>query len=205
MGGESHCWSITVTRVEMSTGHFGRAVPVGLRRFPLLHGRTLEGSKIVFPTDLAPLNAPFNVATFNFKNKHVWNARTWAGLHSSLELMRPAGEALGMYHVWLFPTVHRLWSPIWRRWCRSWAEENGIPASNVIAVYGDRDAICEDIGIFNDGRQYGFLIRNSGKVLFASDGRYLSNKHDIGIHKAIRTFYSQQSEDEVEDSPKAEE
>jgi hypothetical protein len=179
----------------MSTGHFGRAVPVGLRRFPLLNGTTLSGSKFTFPTDLEPLNSPYHVATINFKNKHVWNARTWAGLHSSLELMEAqSNNQIGMYHVFILPTLHILWSPFWKRRCKSWANENDIPLENVLVVYGDRDAICDDIGIFNDGRQYGFLIRNTGKILFATDGRYLSNKHDWAIHKAIRSFHSQRNE-----------
>ena len=179
----------------MSTGHFGRAVPVGLRRFPLLNGKTLNGKKFTFPSDLEPLNAPYHVATLNFKNKNVWNARTWAGLHSSLELMEAqSNHQIGMYHVFLFPTLHFLWSPIWKRRCKSWADENAIPHDNVLVVYGDRDAICDDIGIFNDGRQYGFLICNSGKVLFVSDGRYVSHKHDWAIHKAVRTFHSQKEE-----------
>lgn len=184
----------------MSTGHFGRAVPVGLRRFPLLSGRTLGGSKFVFPTDMEPQAAPFHVATINFKNKHVWNARTWAGLHSSLELLEGHnGHAIGsVYHVFVFPTLYMLWAPLWKRRCRAWAAENHIPLDNVLVVYGDRNAICEDIGIYNDGRQYGFLMRNSGKTIFAADGRYLSHKHDFAIHKAIRTLHTQEAEVEQE-------
>ena len=183
----------------MSTGHFGRAVPVGLRRFPLLRGKTLTGSKFEFPTDLVPREAPFHVATLNFKNKHVWNARTWAGLHSSLELLEEHSQrTIGcMCHVFVFPRLHMLWAPLWKRRCRAWAAENHIAEDRVIVVYGDRDAICEDIGIFNDGRQYCFIIQNSGKVLFATDGRYLSHKHDFHIHKAIRTLYAQEAEDEA--------
>ena len=181
----------------MSTGHFGRAVPVGLRRFPLLRGRTLQGDKFTFPTDLQPLDSAFHVASLNFKNKHVWNARTWAGLHSSLELMSQTQGGLkvgSMYHVFIFPRYFMLWSPFWKRRCRAWAEENHIPLGNVLVVYGDREAICDDIGVFNDGRQYGFIIRNSGKVIFAADGRYLSHKHDFSIHKSIRTLENQESE-----------
>lgn len=182
--------NVHIFTAHMSTGHFGRAVPVGLRRFPLLRGKTLGGTKMEFPTDLKPQDAPFHVVTLNFKNKHVWNARTWAGLHSSLELLQQHNEKnIGsMFHVFIFPRFFMLWSPWWKRRCRSWAEENYIPPENVMVVYGDRDAICEDIGIFNDGRQYGFIMRNSGKVLFAAHGRYLSHKHDFQIHKAIRTL-----------------
>ena len=182
----------------MSTGHFGRSVPVGLRRFPLLRGRTLAGDNIVFPSELHPHNASFHVASLNFRKKHVWNARKWAGLHSSLEVLSrtQGGPQVGsMYHVFIFPRIHLLWAPIWRRRCRAWAEENHISLDNVVAVYGDREAVCEDIGIFNDGRQYGFIIRNSGKVIFAAEGRYLSNKHDFAIHKSIRTLEDQQRED----------
>jgi hypothetical protein len=185
----------------MSTGHFGRAVPVGLRRFPLLRGRTLEGRKVEFPTDLQPTDAAFHVVSLNFKNKHVWNARTWAGLHSSLELMTQTQGTLkvgSMYHVFIFPRFFMLWSPIWRRRCRAWADENHILPQNVLVVYGDREAICDDIGVLNDGRQYGFMIRNSGKVLFAADGRYLSHKHDFSIHKSIRTLESQEAENHTQ-------
>jgi hypothetical protein len=173
----------------MSTGHFGRAVPVGLRRFPFLHGKTLAGRKFVFPSDLQPIDAPFHVTTINFRNKHVWNARTWGGLYSSLQLLgvhngNPPGSLL---HLFVFPSLHLLWAPLWRRRCRAWAEENHIPMDKVVVVYGNRDAICDDIGVFNDGRQYGFIIKNSGKVLFAADGRYISQKHDLAIHKAIRS------------------
>lgn len=182
----------------MSTGHFGRAVPVGLRPFPLLIGRTLGGSKVVIPSEFKPSEAPFHVLTLNFKNKHVWNARTWAGLHSSVELLldhagmisSPAHRP-GMFHVWLLPTVHWLWSPLWKRRCRAWADENGIDRENVMVVYGNRDEITEDIGIMNDGRQYVFLVDNAEKVHFATDGRYLSNKHDFNIHKAVQTLINQ--------------
>ena len=182
----------------MSTGHFGRAVPVGLRRFPLLKGMNLNGEKLVFPAQLEPQNAPFHVATINFKNKHVWNARTWASLHSSLALLEQhkGSQTIGsMYHVFVFPWLYMLWGPLWRRRCQQWADDNHIPRTNVMVVYGDRDAICEDIGIMNSGRQYGFLIRNSGKVLFAADGRYLNHRHDFAIHKAIRTLQNQASEE----------
>jgi hypothetical protein len=179
----------------MSTGHFGRAVPVGLRPFPLLLGRTLGGTKVVIPSELKSPQAPLHVLTFNFKNKHVWNARTWAGLHSSVELLlKHAGmvsspaQQPGMFHVWLLPTVHWFWSPLWKRRCRAWADENGIDRENVIVVYGNRDEITEDIGILNDGRQYAFLLDNSGKIHFATDGRYLGHKHDISINKAVQTL-----------------
>jgi hypothetical protein len=185
----------------MSTGHFGRAVPVGLRRFPILIGRTLAGSKVSVPSELKPSSAPLHVMTVNFKNKHVWNARTWAGLHSSVELLLQHAGMIespehrpGMYHVWLLPTVHWLWSPLWKQRCRGWAKENGIPEENVIVVYGNRDEISEDIGIFNDGRQYAFLLDNDGKVHFATDGRYLSHKHDFSIHKAVQTLIRQSQE-----------
>jgi hypothetical protein len=187
----------------MSAGHFGRAVPVGLRRFPLLRGKTLNGDKIVFPTELQPSEAPFHVATINFKNKHVWNARTWAGLHSSLEILEQHnGKNIGsVYHVFVFPRLYMLWGPLWKRRCLGWAKENHISPDKVMVVYGDRDAICEDIGVFNNGRNYGFLIRNSGKVLFAADGRYLSHKHDFAIHKAIRTFQNQENEEREASAP----
>lgn len=191
--------------VNMSTGHFGRAVPVGLRRFPLLHGKTLSGSRIVFPIELKPSEAPYHVSTINFKNKHVWNARTWAGVHSSLELMEAHNHnQIGMYHVFIFPSLYILWSPVWKRRCKVWARENAIPEENVIVVYGDRDAICDDIGIFNDGRPYGFILRNTGKVLFATDGRYLSHKHDWAIHKAVRTFHIQNVKGSVSSEPNVE-
>jgi len=178
----------------MSTGHFGRTVPVTLRRFPSLHAKDLLGEKLLFPTDLP--SAPFHVATINFKNKHVWNARTWAGLHSSLELLQQhRGDHIGhIYHLFVFPSLYKLWSPIWKYRCKSWALENKIPLQHVLVVYGDRDAICNDIGILNDGRQFAFLIRNSGKVLYASDGRYLSLKHDFAIHKAIRSIYGEKTD-----------
>ncbi len=187
----------SISHSSMSTGHFGRAVPVGLRRFPLLRGRTLGGTKIEFPTELKPQDSPFHVVTLNFKNKHVWNARTWAGLHSSLDLLQQHNEKLigSMFHVFIFPRFFMLWSPWWKRRCKSWAAENHISPENVMVVYGDRNAICEDIGIFNDGRQYGFIMRNSGKVLFAAHGRYLSHKHDFLIHKAIRTLHDGQELD----------
>ena len=182
----------------MSTGHFGRAVPVGLRPFPLLVGKTLSGAKIVIPSQLNPPEAPLHVMTLNFKNKHVWNARTWAGLHSSVELLLQHSGMIespeqrpGMYHVWLFPTIHWLWSPFWKRRCRVWAAENGIKEENVVVVYGNRDEITEEIGIFNDGRQYAFLLDNNGKTHFATDGRYLSHKHDFSIHKAVQTLIDQ--------------
>ena len=160
--------------------HFGRAVPVTLRRFPSLLGRTLAGESFVFPNQLP--DAPFQVVSLNFKNKHVWNARTWNGLTASLD------SNMNMYHVWLFPWIHKAWAPLWRRRCRTWAQEHNIKEEHIVAIYGDRDAICDQIGIHNDGRQYAFMIRNSGKVLFATDGRYLSHKHDSHIHKAIRSL-----------------
>ena len=179
----------------MSTGHFGRAVPVGLRRFPLLHGKTLGGSKFEFPTQLP--DAPFHVVTMNFRNKNVWNARSWHGLQSSLEILQTHAVETkpGMYYLWLLPTVHWLWAPIWKRRCRAWANENGISENSVVVVYGNRDEITDEIGIHNDGRMYAFLMRNTGKVFFATDGRYLSNKHDFHIHKAINTMINQDMED----------
>jgi hypothetical protein len=190
----------------MSTGHFGRAVPVGLRRFPILRGKTLGGSKIQIPTDMTPPDAPFHVLSLNFKNKNVWNAKSWHGLQSSLDILASHGTVEHhpcMYYVWVFPTLYWLWSPLWKRRARGWAEENGISVDNVAVVYGNRAEICDDIGIHNDGRNYAFLIRNSGKVLFVAYGRYQSRKHDYHIHKAVNTQARQQQErlDEVEQTP----
>ena len=178
----------------MSAPYFGKAVPVTLRRFPLLHAKNLAGAKVGVPNDLP--DAPFHVVTLNFKNKHVWNARTWAGLHSSLEiLLQHKGEnnSAHIYHLFVFPSLYRLWSPIWKTRCKTWAQENFIPQQNVLVVYGDRDAICNDIGILNDGRQYAFLLRPSGKILFATDGRYTGQKHDSTIQKAIRALYDEEA------------
>lgn len=168
------------------SAHFGRAVPVALRRFPALFGQTLTGNKVVVP-ECFP-DKGFHLVSLNFKNKHVWNALTWNGLASSLDLVAQHSnqQSVEMYYVWLFPLIHRLWAPIWRKRCRQWATERAIDHSQVISVYGDRDAICEQIGIHNDGRQYAFLVTQTGKILFGSDGRYQSHKHDFHIHKAIK-------------------
>ena len=178
--------------MSSSLGHFGRAVPVTLRRFPFLHAKTIDGgAPLLLPSELP--NAPFHVITLNFKNSHVWNARTWAGLHSSLDILsQHHGHKIGdIYHLFIFPSFYRLWSLIWKKRCKNWAQENRIPESNVLLTYGDREAICDDIGIINDGRQYAFLLRNTGKVIFAADGRYIGHKHDIAIQKAVRSFFNE--------------
>ena len=186
---------INPAKSHQMSAHFGRAVPVGLRKFPLLFGKTLEGTTVTFPHCLEPATAPFHLVTLNFKNKHVWNARTWNSVHSSLDILsqHSPGAAPGMFFVWLFPLVHRLWAPVWRRRCKAWAREHGIAERNVISVYGDRDEITGEIGVHNDGRQYAFLLSNAGDVLFAADGRYNSNKHDFHIHKAIQTKSNQKA------------
>ncbi|KAF4657244.1 40S ribosomal protein S3 [Perkinsus olseni] len=126
----------------MSTAHYGRAVPVGLRRFPNLKAKMIKDSKRVrFPTDLPP---GFHIVILMFKNNHHWDAGTWHGLYDKVsQLVDHAHRSIlkeyegvcpvdddddlppftppKLYYLWLFGRFRWLWSYFWIRRCRKWA------------------------------------------------------------------------------------
>ena len=130
--------------------------------FPELKGETLEGRKVVFPTDL---DEEVNILILAFEQKAQPLVNTWANL--ILDEYEPR-KGVSYYEI---PMISTLYLPIaWQidNWMR-----DGIPAhlhDNTVTFYGHRSPYFEMLEIEDKESCYLFVVDRRGNIKYRTQG-----------------------------------
>mmetsp|Transcript_94124 Transcript_94124/g.280897 ORF Transcript_94124/g.280897 Transcript_94124/m.280897 type:complete len:261 (+) Transcript_94124:69-851(+) len=172
----------------MSTAHYGRAVPLALRRFARLRCKQ-QGppgapplGELELPSGLPP---GIHVVLLMRRRRHIEHADSWLGVREAWERvlaergLRQEGE-LRLYICCLLP---RFWPlrPFWYWRLRQWTrllEEEGLsdakPDGGPAAVHlltnttWSRTGFYDQMHLHDDGRAYAMVLRNDGEILWGS-------------------------------------
>eukprot|EP00747_Dinoflagellata_sp_TGD_P166123 gnl/TRDRNA2_/TRDRNA2_188412_c0_seq1.p1 gnl/TRDRNA2_/TRDRNA2_188412_c0~~gnl/TRDRNA2_/TRDRNA2_188412_c0_seq1.p1 ORF type:complete len:249 (-),score=51.37 gnl/TRDRNA2_/TRDRNA2_188412_c0_seq1:52-798(-) len=166
----------------MSTAHYGRAVPLALRRFAKLpctfHALPPAApSPMMLPHDLP---SGINVVLLMPKLRHIEYADSWLAVREVFErLLSERGlQREGELQLYICCLMPRLWPLrwLWRRRIRQWSElaaAEGQTSVHLLSTSGWRKANLHDrLGIHDDGRAYSLMIRNDGEILWASHDNF---------------------------------
>ena len=164
---------IIAVAVNLYKNDFQRPSP-GM--FPELKGETLEGRKVVFPTDL---NEEVNILILVFEQKAQSLVNTWADL--ILGEFEPR-EGISYYEV---PMISTLYYPIaWQidNWMR-----DGIPAhlhDNTVTFYGNRSPYFEMLKIEDKESCYLFVVDRQGNIKYRTQGP-VSKHNETSFREAM--------------------
>mmetsp|Transcript_95991 Transcript_95991/g.291583 ORF Transcript_95991/g.291583 Transcript_95991/m.291583 type:complete len:208 (+) Transcript_95991:152-775(+) len=175
----------------MSCAHYGRAVPLALRRFAqlpcALHAQ--RGGQLVLPGGAPP---GVHVVLLLSRRRHIEHVDSWLGVREAWERIlaergiRREGE-MQMYICCLLPRFWPLrW--MWRRRMDQWAsllrEEH--PAVHLLHTSTWSSAFYSSMQIHNDGRAYAMVVRNNGEILWASHDAFKEHLQEQAMVRAVR-------------------
>mmetsp|Transcript_25199 Transcript_25199/g.57968 ORF Transcript_25199/g.57968 Transcript_25199/m.57968 type:complete len:248 (-) Transcript_25199:59-802(-) len=188
----------------MSTAHYGRAVPVALRRFPKIQCHKLRLPEVVPESVgsekdgshqlLLPRGLQDGVHVILLLNRlrQIESADSWLSVREALERhlveqqLHNEGE-LQMYICCLLPYFWPLrW--LWRWRMQVWDDLLGSehPAVHIMWSTDWSTSTYDRLGVHNDGRAYALVIRKNGEILWASHDKFKENKHQRLMVKVVR-------------------
>uniref|UniRef100_A0A7S1AEU3 Uncharacterized protein n=1 Tax=Noctiluca scintillans TaxID=2966 RepID=A0A7S1AEU3_NOCSC len=178
----------------MSTAHYGRAVPLALRRFV-----RLPCTKHVFDGPSEQLALPsgmpsgLHVVLLLSRRRHIEHADSWLSVREVWErllaerALRKEDE-MQMYICCLLPRFLPLrW--IWRYRMRHWQQllRDECPSSVHLLSTDEWSAGFHDrMGIHDDGRAYAMMIRNDGEILWASHDAFQEHLQEKDMVRIIK-------------------
>jgi len=204
----------------MSTAHFGRAVPLGLRRFTRLpcavHSAMTPPAEVVAGsattaaaprTMVLPQSLPpgVHVVLLMNRRRQIEHCDSWLSVREAWDRvladrgLRQEGE-MQMYICCLLPKFWPLrW--IWRWRIRQWQEllaEEDHPSVHLLSTTAWTSGFHDTLQIPNDGRAYAMVIRNDGEILWASDDAFKEHLQE----KAMVRVVNQECEYRVDEQQK---
>eukprot|EP00933_Yihiella_yeosuensis_P083628 TRINITY_DN97876_c0_g1_i1.p1 TRINITY_DN97876_c0_g1~~TRINITY_DN97876_c0_g1_i1.p1 ORF type:complete len:219 (-),score=34.80 TRINITY_DN97876_c0_g1_i1:96-752(-) len=180
----------------MSTAHYGRAVPLALRRFVPLPCRIHSAEKlrtigaITIPKELP---TGVHVVLMLTRQKHIEHADSWLGVRTAWErLLAEQGThvkgEMQMYICCFLPKFLPL-RLMWRWRMRNWAallKGEDHDKVHVISTRAWTDGFYEKMQIHDDGRAYAMVVRNDGEILWASHDKFQENLQESEMVHTVK-------------------
>uniref|UniRef100_A0A0G4FRK8 Thioredoxin-like fold domain-containing protein n=1 Tax=Chromera velia CCMP2878 TaxID=1169474 RepID=A0A0G4FRK8_9ALVE len=148
----------------MSQINFGRTIPVILRRFPKYHAKSLTGTKLVVPEELA---GRVNFILLGFKKGHNKMMDKWwnfaKGLHVRMHEKYGDKDTLQYYKIILKARRARLiaWYHFWRY--RSFCLDDDMEARTLF-IFSHRETFIDSMALPDCQRPYVMIIRRNGEI-----------------------------------------
>eukprot|EP00397_Hematodinium_sp_SG-2012_P046010 GEMP01051845.1.p1 GENE.GEMP01051845.1~~GEMP01051845.1.p1 ORF type:complete len:222 (+),score=49.73 GEMP01051845.1:187-852(+) len=177
----------------MSTAHYGRAVPVAMRRFGRIQIVPVNAPKepLTLPADLP---SGMHCVILLTRLKHIANLDSWLGVREAIDrLMQEQSSVaqvdgeMNMYVCCMLPWFWP-WRLLWRYKAWKWQEklaENEFEKVTLYTAVIDRERFLENMCIHNDGRSYGLIIQSDGEIMWCSHDGF-EPEQERGVIKVIR-------------------
>jgi len=176
----------------MSTGYFGRAVPLALRGFSKLQCSRWTAERTT-ESFLLPSSLPSgtHVVLLLNRRRQIEYCDSWLSVREAWERvltdrgLHQKGE-MQMYMCCMLPRFW-LFRPMWYLRMRQWQDllqQDEEPSVHLLSCTSWSD-FHENMQIHNDGRSYGLIIRNDGEILWASDDAFKAHLQEKDMVRVV--------------------
>uniref|UniRef100_A0A7S1PKI6 Uncharacterized protein n=1 Tax=Alexandrium catenella TaxID=2925 RepID=A0A7S1PKI6_ALECA len=180
----------------MSTAHYGRAVPLALRRFARLRcqPRVMPGTPLPPQLEIpSGLPAGVHVVLLLRRRRHIEHCDSWLSVREAWEraLAERGLQQEGELRLYICCMMPRFWPMrlFWHWRMRGWVallEKEEQPAVQILSCSSWSGGFYERMRIHDDGRAYAMVIRNDGEILWASHDAFKEHLQEKAMAIVVR-------------------